>query len=355
MAANSFGRHFRVSTFGESHGSAMGCVIDGCPSGLVFYTELLRKNLERRRPGKHSDKVNLQSDRKEEDLPQVLSGVFEGKTLGTPIAMLTFNKDQRSSDYSEIKTSARPGHADDTWKEKYLHTDHRGGGRSSARETVARVMAGSVAQMLVSTWAPDVRVKAFVSQIGEYQISETARESFLEKDLDLFSYYEYLDSFSARFPDSEKKDLIENLLLEGKKEGRSYGGYMDVVIENPPKALGQAVFNKFKSELAGAMLSIGACNSFELGEASKVNCSEGSEIHQMQDFEGEVYGGIRGGFTTGEKLRFRLGFKPTSSVLSVAQKGRHDPCILPRAVSVVESMVFLLLADHMLWNRLDQI
>lgn len=355
MASNSFGRVFRLTSFGESHGAAMGVVVDGCPSNLKFDHSLLQKNLKRRRPGKHSKQENLQSDREEKDLPQVLSGVFEDRTLGTPIAILANNIDQRSKDYDGIKTKARPGHADDTWKEKFGHVDHRGGGRSSARETISRVMAGSVAQMLMNELSPQTSVYCYVSQIYDQKISQESFDEVKESNLSTSEFQDLIDESSVRSPDSNFTQSSEDLLRKAKEEGKSYGGYIEVRIKNPPKSLGKAVFQKLKSEFSSAMLSIGAANSFEMGNSALLNQSEGSSVHKSEDPDGSIYGGVRGGFSTGEDIFFRVGFKPTSSVLSVAVKGRHDPCILPRAIPVVESMAYLVLADQILLRRLDTI
>lgn len=354
MGSNSFGRHFSITTFGESHGEAVGCIVDGCPSGVLWDQELLVRNLQRRRPGKHGQKLNLQSDRAETDVPMLLSGVFEEKTLGTPIALTTKNINQRSEDYAKIKNQARPGHADDTWKNKFQHTDHRGGGRSSARETLARVMGASVAQMFLQQSLPNYKIKAYVSQVFDLEISESEKSEITKFSGSQKEWFSFLDdSFTARFPSLENKEEVQKLLLEAKEEGKSYGGFIDVIVEGVPDSLGQAVFHKLKADLAGAMLGIPASNSFSLGYSLNVNRKEGSLLHKMDDPHGELYGGIRGGFSTGENLNFRIGFKPTSSVLDTAKSGRHDPCILPRAVPVVEAMTHLVIADHLLWKRLD--
>jgi chorismate synthase len=338
MASNSFGNLFRITTFGESHGPAMGVVIDGCPAGVAFDEDLLKRNLSRRRPGSSP----WVSARNEEDSFEVLSGIYEGKSLGTPIAINVRNKDQRSEDYKSIQKGAyRPGHADDLWASKYNQVDLRGGGRASGRETLCRVIAGSIAEMFVNQQFPEIKVRAFASQIFKYKLDATERESFLQSSRSAHD-------FIAAFPNTEKAKTIGNLLVQAKSEGKSYGGLVDLFIQKAPKALGQPVFNKLKSDLARALMSIGAVSSLQLGIESDFSL-EGTEFHK----DSKAYGGIRGGLSTGEDIAFQLGFKPTSSVLDVAKKGRHDPCIIPRAIAVVEAMSYLVLADHLLWARLD--
>ncbi len=339
MSANSFGQHFRVTTFGESHGVGLGAVIDGCPAGVRFNQERFEWWLKRRRPG-HA----LTSQRQESDVPQILSGIFEGKTLGTPIAALVLNQDARSQDYEQIKQEPRRGHADDLWKLKFSHSDHRGGGRASGRETLARVMAGSVAEMFLKEVLPELKVVAFVSQIGPIQL-KTEDRSVVDKLI-----AEKVDLYQARFPGSQGAE-VEALLKQAQAEGQSYGGKVELHIKALPVGLGQPVFHKFKSDLASALMGIGATNSIEFGLGFHAGEISGTEFHQSTP---DVYGGIRGGITTGEPLALSLGFKPTSSILDTAKRGRHDPAIMIRAVPVVESMAFLVIADHMLWQRLDR-
>ena len=330
---NFFGHSFKMVTFGESHGEGLGVVIEGCPSQIPFDFELLKSDLNERRPGQ-SDVV---TSRQELDLPQVLSGVFEGRTLGTPIAILVKNQDQRSEDYKDIKHTPRPGHADDVWKTKYGHVDHRGGGRASGRETVARVMAGSVAKMYLRERCPHLNVLCFVAQIGEEHLSEEEILAISKRSTRKDIY-----ASKVRVPLEDMSQKMEDLLLKAKSENESFGGLIQVIIKNPPSGLGEPVFNKIKSQLAQAYLSIGACNGFDFGKGFEGASMKGSEYHKDNP---HFYGGIRGGLTTGEDIFARLSFKPTSSINSIAQKGRHDPCILPRAVSVVESMTYLVLAD----------
>lgn len=340
MSANSFGHIFKFTSFGESHGSALGAVIEGCPSGLKFDTELLQYNLNRRRPGQSS----VTTSRQEADEFEILSGVFEGRTLGTPICLLVRNHDQRSNDYQQIRHDPRVGHADDTWKEKFGHTDHRGGGRSSGRETVARVLAGSVAQMLCRQLAPEMTVRSYAAQIAHFQLSEEEKNGLGSMNI---------DSFSTRFPSAEKHSDVVALLETAKQQGESYGGIVETAVLGAPAGLGQPVFHKFKAELASAMLSIGATTGFEFGAGFDSIARKGTEFHREMNSPG--YGGIRGGLTTGEPIVFSVGFKPTSSIKDTAKKGRHDPCIVPRAVPVVEAMTWLVLADQLLWSRLDRI
>ncbi len=352
MSANSFGSRFVITSFGESHGAALGVVIDGCPAGVRFDTDLLRRELARRRPGRHGKAVSVVSDREEADAPEVLSGVFDGRTLGTPIAILVRNTDARSGDYAAIAVQPRPGHADDVWRGKFGHSDHRGGGRSSGRETVCRVMAGAVARMLARQLAPGMRVRAFASRIGPVELDardrlELARAFAAEGDEDA------VDAFSARMPIAAKNAEVERLLQEAKTAGKSYGGTVEIWVEGPPAFLGQPVFHKLKADLAGAFMSIGATAAVELGEGGDVAGAEGSEFHARGAGE-SPYGGIRGGISTGERILLRIAFKPTATVLDVAKKGRHDPCIVPRAIPVLEAMTYVVLADHLLWARTDR-
>lgn len=341
MSANQFGSRFVITSFGESHGTALGVVIDGCPAGVSFDEALLKKELERRRPGHHGS-GQIVSGRQETDAPEVLSGVFEGQTLGTPIAMIVRNQDARSQDYKEIKASPRAGHADDMWKHKFGHSDHRGGGRSSGRETVSRVMAGSVAQMLMKHVSAPTKVFGYASQIGPFSLTQQEREQVSTKDI---------DSFQARFP-STRDHEVGALLKKAQEQGDSYGGIAEILIQNPPAFLGQPVFHKLKSDLAQAFLSVGATNGFELGLGFDAVDIKGTEFHQGSQAS---YGGIRGGISTGESILLRVSFKPTSSILDVAKKGRHDPCIVTRAIPVLESMTWLVLADHYLWSKTDRI
>lgn len=338
MSASSFGSRFVITTFGESHGTALGVVIDGCPAGLKFDEALLVKELERRRPG-----GALVSQRQEGDQPEVLSGVFEGKTLGTPIAIMVRNKDQKSQDYEQIKNSPRAGHADDVWQMKFGHRDHRGGGRSSGRETVSRVMAGAVAQMLCRQLAPAMQLKGFSSQVGTYALTAAESSQVWNQDI---------DSFTARFP-SAQHEKVKELLTLAQAQGESYGGTAEIRIKGAPGGLGQPVFHKLKADLAQAYMSVGATSGVELGAGSEAPNEKGTAFHQAS--HSENYGGIRGGISTGEEILFKVHFKPTSSILDVAKKGRHDPYIVTRAVPVLEAMTWIVLADHLLWMKSDRV
>ncbi len=338
MSANSFGSRFVITSFGESHGAALGVVIDGCPAGVQFDEVLLKSNLERRRPGG----VGV-SQRQEADHPEILSGVFEGKTLGTPIVLIVRNTDQKSQDYDEIKQAPRVGHADDVWKNKFGHRDHRGGGRSSGRETVARVLAGSIAQMFCQQVNPQLALKAYAHQVGPYCLSEGERNDVWSKDI---------EKFTARFP-SPQHERVKELLMGAQARGESYGGTAEVRVKGVPAGLGQPVFHKLKSDLAQGYMTIGATSGVELGDGLNAASAQGTSFHSLPDSAN--YGGVRGGISTGEEILMRVHFKPTSSILDVAKKGRHDPCIVTRAIPVVEAMTWIVLADHLLWRRGDRV
>lgn len=342
--SNSFGQIFKWTSFGESHGQAMGVVIDGCPAGVPFNVEKLQTNLARRRPGQKTKSGNsVVTERNEADEVEIVSGIFEGKTLGSPIACFVKNQDSKSEDYDEIKDNSRVGHADDVWKNKYGHVDHRGGGRSSGRETLSRVIAGSVAEMFLSEKYPELKVLAFARQIGAHHLTEVELATIGTPGFKV-------DDFVARFP--SKKVNMENYLTEAKERGESYGGIVEVWADGVPANLGEPVFHKLKSDLAMAMMSIGATCGFELGGGFELCRQPGTLVHTSA--KNQIYGGIRGGISTGERIIFRVGFKPTSSITDVAKKGRHDPCIVPRAVPVVEAMTWAVLADHELLNRTSQ-
>ncbi len=351
MSANSFGNRFQMLSFGESHGPALGAVIEGMPAGVAFDESLLTNNLARRKPGqKHT------TERLEQDQAEVLSGIFENKSIGTPICVIVRNQDARSKDYEAIKNNPRPGHADDIWQSKFGHRDHRGGGRSSGRETLTRVIAGSFAEMLLRSAGEDIKVLVYPEQIAHFQINKDEKQS-LREYLEAKSQEQinaYIDSFASRFPHQEKSKDLAKLLEQAKLEGKSYGGVMAIEILNTPKNLGQPVFHKLKAELGSALFSIGATIGLELGSGFSSSISEGSEFHDPNSQQGD-YGGIRGGISTGERISLRLAMKPTATVLHVAKSGRHDPCILSRAVQVVQSMCYLVLADHYMWQRTDRV
>ncbi len=353
MSANSFGDRLVVTTFGESHGPAMGAIVDGCPAGLDFDLELLQENLDRRRPGRKDLKVSGlgSSTRQELDRVEVLSGIFENKTLGTPICMIVRNVDQRSADYEALKNQLRPGHADAVWRNKFGHVDHRGGGRSSGRETVSRVMAGSVAQMICRALFPKTEILAFTKSIGS--ISMTTPQVLDVCSANFSILKERVLASPGRCPQADHHDEITRLLEDLQQSGNSVGGTSMVCVKNLPAGMGQPVFHKLKSDFAQAFLSIGATESLRIGNSSREEQDSGHVFHSQNSRA--VYGGIQGGISTGEPVYIEIGFKPTASILDVAKKGRHDPFIVPRALPVLESMAWFVLANHMLWMKTDRI
>jgi len=336
---NTFGQLFQIHTFGESHGVALGAVIDGMPSGVTFRGDTLIKDLQRRRPGAWSIKSSLgTSSRREPDSPELLSGIYQGLTLGTPIAVIVRNRNQKSSDYVDIPN--RKGHADEVWRNKFEQVDHRGGGRASGRETLSRVIGGSFAKMLVNSIFPNLKVTGFASQVGPFRLTDFDMSHVSNADI---------DQFIARFPSPSQQDQLKDQLLKIQAEGNSWGGLAEIQISSPPKGLGQPVFHKMKNDFASAYMSLGAVCSVEIGDN---NLDEpGSTFHSAD----QNYGGIQGGITTGNLIKAKVSFKPTSSILDVAQKGRHDPCIVTRAIPVLEAMTYLVLANHILWQRLDNL
>lgn len=335
---DTFGQIFKFHSFGESHGPAMGCVIEGCPAGLPFDLELLEKNLARRKPGQNA----FVSARNEADKPEILSGVFEGQTLGTPIAILIRNQDQRSKDYEKLPD--RRGHATDVWQTKFGHSDPRGGGRASGRETVTRVIAGSVAEMLIRQLSPETKILAWTAQVGKLK-QTIALEQWPKLTRKM------MDANPLRTP--QKNEEAEAAVSKAKEQGDSLGGEAQLVILQPPKNLGQPVFHKLKADFASALMSIGAVTAVELGAGAEASSQSGLDFHLQQSED--VYGGIRGGISTGEPIHFKISVKPTSSILDVAKKGRHDPFLLPRMIPVIEAMAACVIADHLLWSRLDRI
>lgn len=326
MRGNSFGKLFSLTSFGESHGPVIGVVLDGVPAGLAFSLVDLQKELSKRSPGK----IEGTTSRKESDLAEVLSGIFEGVTLGTPIAVIVKNENQKSSDYDSLKDEHRPGHADKTTLLKYGVRDHRGGGRASGRETIARVIAGYFARLVL----PEVIVKAYAVKIGKIESSLELKDT--KMDLSPYSFIE-----------TTKNEDIKNYLVKLKNEGDSVGGIVRIVVEKCPVGLGEPAFDKLKSDMAKALLSIGAVVSFSFGLGEKMSEMSGKEVAQYKN----AYGGIEGGISNGEKMIMTITFKPTSTVGEKAKLGRHDPCIIPRAIPVVEAMVFIVLADHYLRQK----
>lgn len=354
MASNSFGQVFRITTFGESHGKAVGVVIDGCPSNLELDLQEIQNELDRRRPGTN----NFVSPRKEADKLEILSGIFEGKTTGAPIAILIPNIDGDSSQYSTLKDVLRPGHANYSYLQKYGIFDYRGGGRASARETAARVAAGAVAKQFLLSQG--IRCRAYLSEVGGIIASDD-----LEK----------LERSSIFCPCPQAEEKILRLIEDVKNEGDSIGGIVACIAKVPP-GLGDPVYEKLEAKLASSMLSIPASKGFEVGlgfEASRMKGSQHNDAFTSQDGKAKLKtnhaGGMLGGISTGENLYFRVAFKPTSTILksqeSVSLQGdsvvitppnsaRHDPCVAIRAVPVVEAMCALVLADALLLNRLSQ-
>ena len=356
---NSFGKIFQVSTFGESHGPALGVVIDGCPAGLEIDTDFIRRELDRRKPGQ--SKITTQ--RKEPDTFEVLSGVFEGKSTGTPIAVLIRNKDQKSKDYSHIADKFRPSHADYTFQAKYGIRDYRGGGRSSARETAARVAAGAIAKMLLSK--SGINVQAYVSQVGHIKLEKAYQE------LDLSS----TETNILRCPDPEMAEEMIALIDETRKKRDTIGGVVTGVIQGVPAGLGEPVFDKLHAQLGKAMLSINAVKGFEYGsgfEGVKMNGSSHNDTFYKEEEIVKTHtnfsGGIQGGISNGQDIYFNVAFKPVATIMqdqesinetgetvTVSGKGRHDPCVAPRAVPIVEAMAALVIADYLLISTANRL
>ena len=355
-----YGKIFQISTFGESHGAAVGVVVTGCPAGVDFDLGFIQSELDRRKPGQS----RITTQRKEADSVEVVSGVFEGKTTGTPIAMLVWNGDQRSKDYSHIADQFRPSHADFTYQEKYGIRDYRGGGRSSARETVARVAAGALAKLVLRQLG--VKITAYVSQVGTLKLSTPVEQ------LDL----SVTETNAVRCPDPKLAEEMFTYIDEIRKQGDSVGGVVSAYITGCPVGLGEPVFDKLHAELGKAMLSINAVKGFEYGSGFAGVELRGSQHNDIivKDETGKVStvtnhsGGIQGGISNGEPIYFRVGFKPVATIMQdqdslnesgekivVSGKGRHDPCVVPRAVPIVEAMSAIVLLDFYLRNRLTKL
>ncbi len=348
MAGNTFGKIFTLTTFGESHGTALGCILDGCPPGLEISESDIQKELDKRKPG--SSKYTTQ--RKEEDKVEILSGVFEGKTTGTPIGMIVKNKDQKSKDYDKLKDIFRPSHADYSYTQKYGIRDHRGGGRASARETVMRVAAGAIAKKFLKKEL-NLEIVGYLSQIGKLKISEV---NFNEISNNPFFC-----------PDKSLVKEIELLIDDLRKEGDSVGAKISISVKNMPLGLGEPVFDKLDADIAKAMMSINAVKGVELGGGFDLVESKGSEVRDEMTSDGfkkNNSGGSAGGISTGQDLIVNIALKPTSSInkegetidkegknTKIQVKGRHDPCVGIRATPIAESMIALVLMDHYLRNR----
>lgn len=332
---NTFGELFRVTTFGESHGVGLGAVVDGCPAGVPLTVEQLQAALHRRRPGQSS----LTTARAEADRVEVLSGLFEGKTLGTPLAAVVRNTDARSQDYAAL--GDRPGHADAVWRARFGHVDPRGGGRTSGRETLCRVIGGAVAEALLARDAPQVRVVGWVSQVGPVH-AEALAVTPTRADV---------DAHPTRCPAPQAQERMRALIEDAKAQGDSWGGAITLRVDGLPVGWGEPVFGKLKARLASAWVGIGAVTGVLFGDDVVAALERpGSAFHQV-DAAGSpsaVYGGIQGGLSNGAPLTARILFKPPATLAAKAKAGRHDPCILPRAVPVVEAMAALVLADLLL-------
>ena len=356
--SNSYGTLFRISTFGESHGPAIGVIIDGCPAGLEIDELYIQAELDRRKPGQ--SKITTQ--RKEDDIFKILSGVFEGKSTGTPIAIVIENQDQRSKDYSHIAQAFRPSHADYTYEVKYGNRDYRGGGRSSARETAARVAAGAIAKLFLKKIG--VEVNGYVSQVGELKAPHYTQ-------LDLSKTEDNI----IRCPDPATAEKMIALIDQIRLERDTIGGIVTCVIKNTPVGLGEPVFDKLHAELGKAMLSINAVKGFEYGSGFEGTKLRGSQHNDEFYNEGgrirtktNHSGGIQGGISNGEDIYFNVAFKPVATIMqdqasvdkegnetTVSGKGRHDPCVVPRAVPIVEAMAALVLVDFVLRGRVAKI
>lgn len=350
MAGNSFGTLFKLTTFGESHGKAIGGIIDGCPSGITLDFQLIQNELNRRKPGQSK----IVTQRKEPDTVEFLSGVFEGVTTGTPLAFVIYNTDQKSKDYSHIKDVYRPSHADYTYDQKYGIRDYRGGGRSSARETASRVVAGAIAKQMLK----NIEITAYTSSVGNISLDKPYSQ------LD-FSNIEQND---IRCPDPKIASEMIDLIKAVRKQGDTIGGVISCVIKNVPVGLGEPVFDKFHAQLGKAMLSINAVKGFEYGSGFEGTTLKGSEHNDLFNADGTTKtnhsGGVQGGISNGMDIYFRVAFKPVATLIQQQEaldnrgnivemqgKGRHDPCVVPRAVPIVEAMAALVLADYTLLRR----
>ena len=362
MTANSFGRLFNVSTFGESHGPAIGCIIDGCPPGILLDQQQIQELLSRRRPGQS----NLTTPRDEADQMEILSGLDleSGKTLGTPICIVIRNQDQRSTSYADWHHIYRPSHADFTYDGKYGIRAWQGGGRSSARETIGRVAAGAVAEQVLLKRFPELRICAWVEGVHRIDASEHIDPETINRYL--------VDSHPTRCPHNESASLMEEAILSAKKNGDSLGGFVRLYIQGVPVGLGDPVFDKLDALLAQAMLSLPACKGFEVGSGFQGPLEHTGLSHndsfawqdQKMQTKSNRSGGIQGGISNGQAVDCRIVFKPTATVLkpqesadnagnnvTLQAKGRHDPCVLPRAVPIVEAMAALVLCDAFLGQR----
>lgn len=348
MSGNTIGKLFTLTTFGESHGLALGGIVDGCPPGMELSESDLQPDLDRRKPG--TSKFTTQ--RREDDVVEILSGVFEGKTTGTPIGLLIRNKDQRSKDYSEIKDKYRPGHADFTYDKKYGIRDYRGGGRSSARETAIRVAAGAIAKKYLNL-SQGIEIQAYVSQVGNIKINQVV--------------FDFIESNPLFCPDPSVLKEMESFIDSLRKQGDSTGAKLDVVARNIPIGLGEPIFDKLDVDITAALMSINAVKGVEIGAGFESVLQKGSEHRDQitpEGFQTNNSGGILGGISSGQDIKASIALKPASSILiegntvntdndqtTIVTKGRHDPCVGIRAVPIAEAMLALVLMDHLLRNR----
>ena len=354
MAGNIFGTLFTLTTFGESHGEAIGGVIDGCPAGFEIDLEKVARDMARRKPGQSA----IVTQRKEPDSVKILSGIFEGKTTGTPIGFIIENTNQKSKDYSHNKDTYRPSHADYTYDQKYGFRDYRGGGRSSARETACRVAAGAIAKQLI----PKVEIVAYTASVGEIKLANLYPEIDLSR----------AEENPVRCPDPEIAKEMESYIREVRSKGDTVGGIVECVIKNVPAGWGEPVFDKLHAQLGKAMLSINAVKGFEYGSGFAGTTMNGSVHNDQFNTDGSTKtnnsGGVQGGISNGMDIRFRVAFKPVATLIQKQQtinqageevemqgRGRHDPCVVPRAVPIVEAMAALVLVDNYLLQEAKQI
>jgi len=351
MAGSSFGTLFKLTTFGESHGTAIGGIIDGVPANFPLDIPAIQLELDRRKPGQSS----LVTQRKESDTVQFLSGIFEGKTLGSPIGFIILNENQKEADYAHLKDTFRPSHADFTYEKKYGIRDYRGGGRSSARETASRVVAGALAKQVLNSIG--IKFSTFVDQVGDIRFHS-----------DEFFALKEIESNLVRCPDKNVAEKMENLIREVRKEGDTIGGVISCVIKGVPAGLGEPVFDKLPAELGKAMLSINAVKAFEIGSGMESIAMRGSQHNDLFNEDGTTQtnysGGIQGGISNGMPIHFRVAFKPVATIMQTQAsintqgdkielegKGRHDACVVPRAVPIVEAMAALVILDFYLRNK----